>query len=465
MATPQKESKKEQNSASIRVLSDHVVIENLKIKNSALAEILKKEKKTEQQVLLIEEIADLGVNLYSTLKGRAETDFAKKAFDTIKDQLNEKLDDTLKNIEKDYDKYFDPKKGTFAKTVESTEEELEKTQEELTKQFTETTEDLRESLGEAFEDFLDEKSKESAIGKISALLNDFDDKTLEMLKDIKQTQTEAFEKALDPEEKKSKINVLRDQLKDHTEKELELLTKKLDEVIMHLGLQDAKEELIEKSTGKGTSFEDVAQAVLSKISVSVNDFVEPTSTVKGKTGNKGDHTVTIDKQSASLKTINIVFESKTKQMSVKEINTELTACMENRNAEVGVIIFDKQERVQKITDLPFYPIDDNKALVVLNPDAGGDLPLQVAYMWARYKALVSSSDKVDEDLLDLSELINKVEAAEGALSNIKQIKTGHTNAISGIRKSEKFLGFMQEELEENLSQISSMFKDAAIDSE
>ena len=465
MATPQKESKKEQNNASIRVLSDHVVIENLKIKNSALAEILKKEKKTEQQVLLIEEIADLGVNLYSTLKGRAETDFAKKAFDTIKDQLNEKLDDTLKNIEKDYDKYFDPKKGTFAKTVESTEEELEKTQEELTKQFTETTEDLRESLGEAFEDFLDEKSKESAIGKISALLNDFDDKTLEMLKDIKQTQTEAFEKALDPEEKKSKINVLRDQLKDHTEKELELLTKKLDEVIMHLGLQDAKEELIEKSTGKGTSFEDVAQAVLSKISVSVNDFVEPTSTVKGKTGNKGDHTVTIDKQSASLKTINIVFESKTKQMSVKDINTELTACMENRNAEVGVIIFDKQERVQKITDLPFYPIDDNKALVVLNPDAGGDLPLQVAYMWARYKALVSSSDKVDEDLLDLSELINKVEAAEGALSNIKQIKTGHTNAISGIKKSEKFLGFMQEELEENLSQISSMFKDAAIDSE
>ena len=78
---------------------------------------------------------------------------------------------------------------------------------------------------------------------------------------------------------------------------------------------------------------------------------------------------------------------------------------------------------------------------------------------------MSSSDKVDEDLLDLSELINKVEAAEGALSNIKQIKTGHTNAISGIKKSEKFLGFMQEELEENLSQISSMFKDAAIDSE
>ena len=165
MAEPKKDSNTEKKITAIRVLSDHVVIENLKIKNSALAEILKKEKKTEQQVLLLEEIADLGVNLYSTLKGRAETDFAKKAFDTIKDQLSEKLDDTIKNIEKDYDKYFDPKKGTFAKTIESTEEELEKTQEQLTKQFTETTEDLRESLDEAFEDFLDEKSKESAIGK------------------------------------------------------------------------------------------------------------------------------------------------------------------------------------------------------------------------------------------------------------------------------------------------------------
>jgi len=465
MAAPKKDSKIEKKTTAIRVLSDHVVIENLKIKNSALAEILKKEKKTEHQVLLLEEIADLGVNLYSTLKGRAETDFAKKAFDAIKDQLSEKLDDTIKNIEKDYDKYFDPKKGTFAKTIESTEEELEKTQEELTKQFTETTEDLRESLDEAFEDFLDEKSKESAIGKISSLLDDFDDKTLEMLKDIKQTQTEAFEKALDPEEKKSKINVLRDQLKEHTEKELELLTKKLDEVILHLGLEKTKEESLEKSTGKGTLFEDIVQAVLSKISVSVNDFVEPTSNVRGKTGNKGDHTVTIDKQSASLKTINIVFESKTKQMSIKEINTELTACMENRSAEIGVIIFDKQARVQKITELPFYPIDDNKALVVLDPEMGGDLPLQVAYMWARYKALMSASDKVDEDLLDLAELMNKVKAAQGALDNIKQIKTGHTNAKSGIKKSEKFLEVMESDLKENLDQISTMFKEATIDSD
>ena len=465
MASPKKDNKTEKKTTAIRVLSDHIVIENLKIKNSALAEILNKEKNTEKQVLLLEEIADLGVNLYSTLKGRAETDFAKKAFDTIKDQLGEKLDDTIKNIERDYDKYFDPKKGTFAKTVESTEEELEKTQEDLTKKFTETTEDLRESLDEAFEEFLDEKSKESAIGKISSLLNDFDDKTLEMLKDIKQTQTEAFEKALDPEEKKSKINVLRDQLKEHTEKELESLTKKLDELILHLGLEKTKEESLEKSTGKGVLFEDVVQAVLSKISVSVNDFVEPTSNVRGKTGNKGDHTVTIDKQSASLKTINIVFESKTKQMSVKDINTELTACMENRSAEIGVIIFDKQERVQKITELPFYPIDDNKALVVLDPEVGGDLPLQVAYMWARYKALMSASDKVEEDLLDLTELMNKVKVAQGSLGNIKQIKTGHTNAKSGIEKSEKFLEILESDLKENLDQISSMFKDATIDSD
>ena len=46
MAAPKKDSKTEKKITAIRVLSDHVVIENLKIKNSALAEILKKEKKT-----------------------------------------------------------------------------------------------------------------------------------------------------------------------------------------------------------------------------------------------------------------------------------------------------------------------------------------------------------------------------------------------------------------------------------
>ena len=465
MAAPKKDSKTEKKTTAIRVLSDHVVIENLKIKNSALAEILKKEKKTEQQILLLEEIADLGVNLYSTLKGRAETDFAKKAFDAIKDQLSEKLDNTVSNIEKDYEKYFDPKKGLFSKTIESTEEELEKTQEDLTKQFTKTTDDLRESLDDAFEEFLDEKSKESAIGKISALLNDFDNKTLEMLKDIRQTQTEAFEKALDPEEKKSKINVLRDQLKEHTEKELKSLTKKLDDVIIALNIQEKTEELVEKSTGKGVVFEDVVQAVLSKISVSVNDFVAPTSTVKGKSGKKGDHTVTIDKLSASLKTINIVFESKAKQMTLKEINNELEACMENRNAEVGVIIFDNQERVKKITELPFYPIDENKALVVLNPEVGGELPLQVAYMWARYKALILSSNNVDEELLDIAELKDKVAGAQGALDNLKEVRTGFTNARNGIEHSEKYVKKLEKELKENLDIISSMFENATITSD
>ena len=125
-----------------------------------------------------------------------------------------------------------------------------------------------------------------------------------------------------------------------------------------------------------------------------------------------------------------------------------------------------RERVQKITELPFYPIDENKALVVLDPEMGGDLPLQVAYMWARYKAIMSASDKVDEDLLDITELMNKVNCSSGRIRQyIKQIKTGHTNAKSGIKKSEKFLEIMESDLRENLDQISSMFKEATIDSD
>lgn len=465
MAQAKKASTSKNNETSIRVLSDHIVVENLKIKNSSLAEILKSEKDLNLQIELFEEITDLGVNLYTTLKGRMETDFARKTFDTIKDQLNEKLDDTLKNLQKDYDKYFDPKTGTFAKTVESTEEGFEKSQEELAEKFAETTEELRDSLDEAFEAFLDEKSKVSAIGKISSLLDDFDEKTLKMLQEIKKVQTEAFETALDPEEKKSKIHILRDQLKEHTKSEIELLTKKLDSILTKLNIQETEESLIEKSTGKGTSFEDIVQAVLSKIAVSVNDVAEPTSNVKGKTGNKGDHTVTIDKRSASLKTINLVFESKTKAMTLKEIKQELTECMENRNAEIGVIVFDKQERIQKITDMPFYPIDEDKAIVVLNQEVGGELPLKVAYNWARYKALIISNEKIDEDLIDFSDVLSKLETATGALSKIKEIKTGHTQALKGIEKSDKFLGLMEEELKISLNEIDTIFREAISESE
>ena len=45
MAQPKKENKTAKKTTAIRVLSEHIVIENLKIKNSALAEILKKRQK------------------------------------------------------------------------------------------------------------------------------------------------------------------------------------------------------------------------------------------------------------------------------------------------------------------------------------------------------------------------------------------------------------------------------------
>ena len=106
--TKKKTTKKSNSSSStIRIVGDNLVIENLKIKNPQLVELLKKEKNKEKQTKLIEEIIDYGINLFNTLKGRVETDYAKNSFESIKGQLNDKLDSTLDSVQKEYDKYIE----------------------------------------------------------------------------------------------------------------------------------------------------------------------------------------------------------------------------------------------------------------------------------------------------------------------------------------------------------------------
>ena len=465
-----KTTKKNISSSTIRIVGDNLVIENLKIKNPQLTDLLKKEKNKEKQTKLIEEIIDYGINLFNTLKGRVETDYAKDSFESIKGQLNEKLDSTLDgvqkeydkyldNVQKEYDKYFDTKKGTLPLAVEATGEKLEESSKDLVENFSEKTSDLIDDLEDTFSDFLDEDSKKSALSKISKLLEGFDKKMDDMLKDAKTNQIEAFEKALDPEEKKSKIKILRDQINKTTESEIKSLSEKLDEIIKKLNIQTTEEELLEKSTQKGTSFEDLVQASLSKIALPIGDSVNPTSNETGKKGKKGDHTVELDKSSTGMKKINLVFESKTETMSLKKIREYLEECIDNRDAEVGIMVFDKVERIQKVTELPFYPFDGNKAIVILNSEAGGDLPLQVSYMWARITAINLSNEIFENDSLDLTEIQNKITESIGKLTAVKEIKKGHTQAKTGIDHSSKYLIAMEDDLKENLSSIKNMFED------
>lgn len=459
MAEPKKKKTAKTEDATVRVVGDKVVIESFKVKNPSLAEILRKEKNKNKQLDLFEEIIDLGTNLYNTLKGRAETDFAKDAFETIKGQLDEKLDSTLKNIQKEYESYFDSKKGALPKALEESSKDIEDNSNALVESFSEKTEGLIGDLEETFDEFLDENSKKSALGKISELLKDFDSKIEDMLEESKKNQISAFEKALDPEETKSKINILRDQIIKSTSSEVETLTKKLDEIIKKLNIQTTEDELKEKSTGKGTDFEDIVQSSLAKIATPIGDLAEPTGKQKGKTGDKGDHTVGLDKNSTGLKAVTIVFESKARTLTVKNIKEELDACMDNRSAEIGVMVFDSQKRIEKITELPFMTIDVDKAIVVLNQEEGGSLPLQVAYMWARAAAINLSTDTVDEAKLDIAELHNKITNSIGALGDIKTIKKNHTNAKNAIEDASKWLSSLEGNLKENLNSIQEMFED------
>ena len=60
-------NKKTASSTAIRVLDNKVEIENIKLENPGLAELLKKEKSNNKKHQLLEIIIEQGVNVYNSL--------------------------------------------------------------------------------------------------------------------------------------------------------------------------------------------------------------------------------------------------------------------------------------------------------------------------------------------------------------------------------------------------------------
>ena len=452
-------NKKNASSTAIRVLDNKVEIENIKLENPGLAELLKKEKSNNKKHQLLEIIIEQGVNVYNSLKTRVETDLAKTEFNNIKQQMDISLEGAKKDMQKEYVHYFDEKKGVIPKLISSLGVLFDKDSEQFLKDLQSQNESLINGLEITFNDFLDDDSKKSALGKINSVIETFDTRMEKLLKKAQDLQISTLENALDPEVKESKTNVLREQIKEITKSEFKNVNENLEKIILQLDTKKAQKELIEKSTQKGTTFEDLVQQSLSKIGSGVGDFVEPTSKVKGKSGFKGDHTVLVDSNSSVQKKNYICFESKTEEYNtIQKISKYLDEAMDNRNAEIGIMVFDKYERFKKITDLPFMPISQNQAIVVLDLETGDETPLKLAYMWARTSALKIATEFRGSEEFDLQEIENLVRESISSISLIKEVKTGHTQAKNGIKHSEKFLDQLETDLRSSLNEINKQFE-------
>ena len=130
--------------------------------------------------------------------------------------------------------------------------------------------------------------------------------------------------------------------------------------------------------------------------------------------------------------------------------------MANRSANVGIMVFDKVERYSKISDLPFYVIDNNKAICTLTKDNDGELALKLAYSWARAQAAFIDQQKYSQESIDINQLNLIVQEALSNLKLTQAIQRNHDSAISEIEKASLKVNEFRNAFKQNLKSISEL---------
>jgi Uncharacterized protein conserved in bacteria (DUF2130) len=234
---------------------------------------------------------------------------------------------------------------------------------------------------------------------------------------------------------------------------------KLNLEVAHLRAE--KEKLVElaaveeKGTAKGRTYEEAVAEALETIAAARGDDCDAVGDVRGEGGRKGDIVVAIDACSGPARG-KIVFEAKHRKLSKNEALAELDGALETRAADYAVLVVPSEGRLPARTH-PLHEYNGDKLFVTFDPEDGSTLALEVAYGLARARVLMA---RADDGGIDAMALQVEVERAQGAMEDVRRIKSQLTNATSGIETARKILDAMATGVRAHLAAIEALLAGA-----
>jgi len=419
-----------QTKDNIAITGDSVTFSDLTITNKDLADYL---AESDNMLESLESIIEIGVKTMNSLKNSIERDFTKQTFETIAEEMKKNLSDSVDDMGDEFNKYFN-EDGEFVKELNENKKKM------------------LEELNNELENFVDPSNRESAISKLTEILETEEGKMVD-----------AFEKALNPENSESQIFQLKEKLEKKFTDEIKLLSEDMEKILQELKIDKATTELKEKSTAKGGTHEDFVQQSLSEIAV--GDIVERTGEVVGLVPKSkvGDHVVTLNTNS-KLSDFKIVFESKSANTynSSSAITKELTKAMENRGADFGIFVFDSYDRFDKVSSQPFALLSENMALTVLNEDVG-NLPLKISYIWAKNILMNADESTAKELSVSYDEIIKSLNSAIKEVKKLSTAKSNNKKAFDAINANEQLLPEIRKSVEDTLKDLIDVLDDEGTD--
>jgi hypothetical protein len=403
--------------AVVRVEPERIVVERLVLADPALAAWLAAQP-MDDHATLAERALRIGLTALQSVGVTLNIDAVRSEFERFAEQsrsANEKAAETLEQVLRSN---FGDGDGRLPRTLEAFLGD-------------------RGKLHSMVEELFDPTRRDSAVGRISGMLEHYFDGDASKLATL-----------LDPTRLGSPLHQFR----------LEVAAgfQALQEKLAALeAAQSARAGERAKSAAKGADFEALLEALLGEIARGGNDLLERTGTDAGDAGRskKGDFVLTLDPDLTRGAELRIVVEAKDRKVSGREMREELRAARTNRDAVVGLVVFTPEHAPAGIAP---FDVRAGDVYVVLDPAAPDPAALHAAVRLARLLALASLRESEAE--LDVATVKESLTAIREALEVIRALKV----QLTGIGASSVSVSGGLEKLREAiLAQIARAERELA----
>ncbi len=382
-------------SGSVRVIDDRLVIEELVIEDERAARVVRERANSGcEPTATVRDAIEVGVRVLEREGTAAEVDYVKAEFTRhagdLADQLGKVVESGNDQLAEEIAKSFG---GDRTGTV----------QHQIKEMLDRATEAQRESLARQF-------SAEDGTNP----LFDFKQGVLRSLKETREAHQ-------------------RDGVENR--KRIEELTKEVVELKERGNADRRVAEAEEAGHRKGFTFEELVHEAVVQIASARGDAVSHTGTTVAEGGGKKGDTLVELGGAEGPSAGRLLFEAKDRKLSKNQAWTELNEGMDARAAAFAVLVVAGEDRLPA-GGSPLTEYEGNKMIVAVDRDDPSGLALEVAYRLAAARTLMARDSELNVDAVAVrdtaEEAVSTLKQAQAIRANLTGIKTSADKARGGL---------------------------------
>lgn len=330
-----------------------------------------------------------------------------------------------------------------SKDIEHVKHEFDRMRDDLEDEFSEVRDELDERFGDdgdlasALDEYLGDD------GELRAHLDDAlgdDGEFVERLNDELGEDGERIQAALDPDRDGTPTARLESRI-----------TNAIESLRDDLAEERGRDAERQQSYKKGGDFEETVGDILGSITRQTSDTYRFTGETEGADGKVGDFVYEVGGTSKR-----VVVEAKTERYGFDDIQSEMEAAVENRDADYGVFVTDELANLPRTKVGWFTEFDRDFVTVALSEGDADELEsafLRFAMNWAQVRALHDTDEAGAE--MDTARIRSEAEAIDEKIGRFTQVRKKCSRIEDAVDDIRDELDDIEDEVDDRLDGVKS----------